>query len=314
MIATATRLLEHGRPLVLEEVDIGEPGPDEVVIEMEYGGVNPVDRYNALGRVAPDGPLPRTLGSEGSGRIDGRPVVARGHGLGSRRDGLWSTRAIVPARAPIDVPDGVDLRAAATMGVAGVTAWRSVHELGTVGPEDRVLVLGASGGVGSLIVSMTHRIGATVVAQTGHYAKQAWIAERGADTVVVTDAGGLLDSLEGFSPTVVFDPLGGGYFGAAIEAMAPRARLVLFGTSADLRGEVPLQQLYRKGLRVFGYAGLIEPDEASAKGIKAALAGLADEQFEAAIDSVLPLADVNTGFERLVDQSVEGKVVLDLTG
>ncbi len=281
---------------------------------MAYGGVNPVDRYNALGRVAPDGPLPRTLGSEGSGTLDGRPVVVRGFGMGSSRDGVWSTKAIVPAAAPIEVPDGVDLQAAAAMGVAGVTAWRTVHELARLGQEDRVLVLGGSGGVGSLIVSMAHRLGATVCAQTGSADKADWVAERGADSVVVADADGLLDGLQGFSPTVVFDPLGGGFFGAAIEAMAPRGRLVIFGTSADAAGEVPLQQLYRKGLRVFGYAGLIESDEATAKGLREALAGLAAGEFEVMIDSVLPLHEVNTAFERLVDRSVQGKVLLDLGG
>lgn len=314
MIVTAARLLEHGRPIAHEKVDIGEPGPDEVVVDMAYGGVNPVDRYNALGRVAPDAPLPRTLGSEGSGILEGRPVVVRGFGLGSRRDGLWSTRAIGPARAPVDVPDGVDLRAAAAMGVAGVTAWRCVQDLAAVDPRDRVLVLGASGGVGSLIVSMTHRLGASVFAQTGNASKEAWIAGRGADHVVVADADGLLAALQDSRPTVVFDSLGGGYFGAAIEAMEPRGRLVIFGTSADAHGDVPLQQIYRKGLRIFGHAGLIEDEEVTAKGISRALAALARGEFEVVIDTVLPLSEANTAFERLADRSVNGQLLLDLAG
>lgn len=314
MIVTAARLLEHGRPLSTEEVGIGDPEPGEVVVDMAYGGVNPVDRYGAIGRVAPDGPLPRTLGGEGSGTVDGRPVVVRGSGLGSRRDGVWSTKAVVPASAPIEVPDGVDLQAAGAMGVAGVTAWRIVHEIAAVGPEDRVLVLGGSGGVGSLIVSMTHRLGAMVVAQTGSREKQTFVSDRGADDVLVADADSLLGLLHDFAPTVVFDPLGDGYTGAAIEALEPRGRLVIFGTSADGRGEISLQQLYRKGLRVFGYAGLLEDDDVTAKCLREALAGLANGEFEVVIDSVVPLDEVNTAFERLVDRSVRGKVLLDLSG
>jgi len=71
-------------------------------------------------------------------------------------------RAIVPRAALIDVPAGVDLQHAAVMGVAGVTAWRTVTELAQVTKDDRVLVLGAAGGVGSVIVSVAHRLGATV--------------------------------------------------------------------------------------------------------------------------------------------------------
>jgi NADPH2:quinone reductase len=314
MIVSAARLVEHGRPIAHEKVDLGEPGQDEVVVDMAYGGVNPVDRYNALGRVSPDGPLPRTLGGEGSGILEGRPVVVRGFGLGSRRDGVWSTKAIVPARAPVDVPDGVDMKAAAAMGVAGVTAWRCVHDLAAVGPDDRVLVLGASGGVGSLVVSMAHRLSATVCGHTGNAAKQAWVTARGADHVVVSDADGLLEALQDYRPTVVFDALGGGFFGAAVEAMEPKGRLVIFGTSADGHGEVPLQQIYRKGIRVLGYGGLIEPDEVTDKALGDALAALARGEFEVVIDTVLPLGEVNTAFERLVDRSVNGKVLLDLGG
>src|ERR1700716_3493225 len=77
----AARLREHGKPLAVETVELPTPGPDEVRVEMEFAGVNPVDRYMAEGRVAPDGPLPRTLGSEGAGTAAGRPVLVAGGGL-----------------------------------------------------------------------------------------------------------------------------------------------------------------------------------------------------------------------------------------
>src|SRR5579862_2550554 len=91
--ARAARLVEHGKPLRIEEVDLAHPGPDEVVVELAYAGVNPVDLYSALGQVARDAPVPRTLGREASGEVDGRAVVVFGHGLGMTRDGLWATRA-----------------------------------------------------------------------------------------------------------------------------------------------------------------------------------------------------------------------------
>ncbi|HXY43801.1 MAG TPA: zinc-binding alcohol dehydrogenase family protein [Acidimicrobiales bacterium] len=316
MQVQAARLHAHGEPLIVEEIDLPAPSAGEVVVDMAFGGVNPVDRYAALGRVAPDGPLPRTLGAEGSGVVGGqRRVVVRGHGLGSMRDGLWATQAVVPAGALIEVPDGVSLEVAAAMGVAGVTAWRTVTELAEVTPDDRVLVLGASGGVGSMIVSIVHHIGATVWGQTGAAAKEAFVAGRGAEHVCVTpsdDLRAFVVELAALRPTVVFDPLGGPFFGAAIEAMAPRGRLIAYGTSADATGTVPLQMLYRKSLRVIGYGGLMETDEAIAVGIIEALRAVADGRFEVCIDSVLSLSDVNEAFARLVDRSVQGKLLLEL--
>lgn len=66
---------------------------------------------------------------------------------------------------------------------------------------------------------------------------------------------------------MAFDGLGDGYSGAAIEALEPHGRLVLFGTSAGPDGQVPLRSLYRKGISVLGYAGLLESDrQRQAKG------------------------------------------------
>lgn len=312
MRAAAARLVAHGEPLSVQEVDLPAPADGEAVLEMAYAGVNPIDRYGALGRVAPDGPLPRTLGVEGVGTVDGRWVVVHGHGLGSARDGTWAGAAVVPVAATVDVPGGVEPLAAAGLGVAGVTAWRAVTELARVTPGDRVLVLGASGGVGSMIVSLVRSIGATVWGQTGSEAKAAWIGSRGADHVVVAGTDGLAAAAADLRPTAVFDALGAGFTGAAVEVMAPHGRLVLFGTSADPSGTVPLQALYRKGLTVYGYGGIIEPPEAVARGIAGALRAVADGRLEVAVDSVLPLARVNDAFERLAGRRVQGKLVLDL--
>jgi NADPH:quinone reductase len=162
MIVRAVRLHEHGEPLKIETVELREPREGEVGVDLAFAGVNPIDRYTAEGSVAPEGPLPRTLGFEAAGVLDGRPVVVHGEELGTARDGVWAQAAVVPREAVTDVPEGVDLREAAAIGVVGVTAWNVVHDDGQVGGADRVLVLGASGGVGSAIVSLAHAAGATV--------------------------------------------------------------------------------------------------------------------------------------------------------
>jgi NADPH:quinone reductase len=308
----AVRLVAHGKPLEVDDVDLVEPSDADVLVEMAYAGVNPVDRYVALGRVAPDGPLPRTMGVEGVGKLDGRWVVMHGHGLAAQRDGLWAEAAVVPADAVVDVPDGVEPTAAAAMGVAGATAWRTVTELARVGPADRVLVLGASGGVGSIIVSLVRSIGAVVWGQTGQESKADAVRSRGASRAVVSRRpDDLVPAVAELSPTVVFDPLGGDFTGAAIEALTGHGRLVLFGTSAAPEGRVPLQSLYRKNLSVLGFGGLAEPPDAIRRGMQGALEALREGRLEVAVDDVLALGEANVALQRLADRAVSGKLVLD---
>jgi NADPH2:quinone reductase len=310
----AARLHAHGKPLVVEEVDLPAPGDDDVIVEMAFAGVNPVDRYIAEGRTAPDGPLPRTLGMEGAGRVaaDGRPVLVQGRGLGAKRDGTWAERVVAPRATLTDIPAGVDLAEAAAMGVAGATAWRTATEQARVTADDRVLVLGASGGVGSILVSLCRSLGARVWGQTGNPDKAAFITEQGAEQVVTAGAAELAAAVEALAPTVVFDALGAGFTAAAVEALAPFGRLASFGVSAGPMTQLNMQSLYRKGLTIYGYGGLIEPEERMAAGKAAALEALAQGRLRVVVAKRLPLQRVNDAFATLIDRAVSGKIVLDL--
>ncbi|HET9105540.1 MAG TPA: zinc-binding alcohol dehydrogenase family protein [Solirubrobacteraceae bacterium] len=308
----AARLHEHGAPLVVEEVQLTDPGPDEVRVRLQFAGVNPIDRYIALGRVAPDAPLPRTLGGEAAGTLDRAPVLVAGEGLGSARDGLWATEANVPRPAVVPIPDGIAPRAAAAMGIAGLTACQCVRELARIGPQDRVLVLGASGGVGSMIVSLARAAGATVWGQTGSGAKAAQIRELGAAEVLVGGPQALGQRLADWQPTVALDPLGGEFVAPVIAALAPRGRLVSYGVSAGAEVTFDMQQLYRKMITVFGYGGMQLTREERRPGLEAALTALGAGELEVRVDSVLPLTDVNEAFARLTERRVQGKLLLGL--
>lgn len=305
----AARLVRHGSPLEVQDVDIGEPGADEVQVELRYAGVNPVDRYTADGAVAPDGPLPRTLGGEASGFLDGTPVLVCGGGLGARRDGVWAGAAVVPRATVYELPAGVDLREAAAMGIAGLTAW-NVVALGGVGGGDRVLVLGASGGVGLPVVSLVASLGAQVWGQTGHADKVDAVRAMGAGEVVVADAAGLHEAVAGLRPTVVIDPLGGAFTAAALGAMAPHGRLVLYGTSAGTDAGLNLRHIYRNGIRILGYAGLMQTEAERREGLSGALAALADGRLRIPIDRELRLEQVGEAFALLEGRAVTGKVIL----
>ncbi len=313
MLIRAARLVDHNRPLTVEEVDLADPGPDEVRVDLAFGGVNPIDRYIADGRVAPDAPVPRTSGGEASGYIDGRPVLVSGEGLGTARDGVWAQAAVVPTAAVVGLPDGVDPRDAAAMGIAGLTALNCVRHLAEVTEADRVFVTGASGGVGTMIVSLARAAGATVWGHTGSEHKVGVIAEMGADRVLVGDAEHLASELAEFQPTVALDSLGDGFMAPLVEAMAPRGRIVSYGTSAGPHAAFNMQQLYRKMLALLGYGGMQLTRDERRPGLDEALRALAAGELKAHIDTVLPLAQVNEAFERLVRREVQGNLLLDLS-
>ncbi|MGH2856955.1 MAG: quinone oxidoreductase family protein [Solirubrobacteraceae bacterium] len=308
----AARLHAHGEPLVIEQVELPEPSGDELRVELRFAGVNPIDRYTAAGSVNPEGPLPRTLGGEAAGEIDGRAVLVAGERLGAVRDGVWAQAAVVPETALTEIPDGVDPAAAAAMGIAGLTAVMCVRELAKVTSEDRVLVLGASGGVGSMIVSLAAAAGATVWGQTGSAEKVPAIEEHGAANVLVGDAEQIAPAISELAPTVTFDPLGGPYVAPVVEASARDGRIVSFGVSAGAQTTFNMQLLYRKMLTLMGYGGGTLPADVRRPGLRAALDAVRSGDLKVRVDDVLPLEAVNEAFQRLVDRGVQGKLLLDL--
>ena len=307
------RLHAFGEPLRLDDVPEPEPAEGESVLEVRFAGVNPLDVWVTQGTVAGGKqPLPLVPGVEGSGEIEGEPVVVRGGGLGVLRDGLYRERANVPPGAVYRLPDGLDLRVAAAVPVIGSTAWALVHDVGRVGPDDRVLVLGASGGVGSMAAQFARAAGATVIAQTGTPEKRSFLQELGADEVVVAEAADLASAVTPLEPTVAFDPLGDAYTRAAVDALRPFGRIVLFGTSAGYLQEMDLRTLYRKGVSILSYSGTIEPEERVRAVTVSALEAVAGGQARVFVDDVLPLEEAGEGHRRILERRIRGKVLLAL--
>jgi NADPH:quinone reductase len=307
----AARLIEHGKPLEVQQIELATPADDEVLVELAYAGVNPVDGYNAAGKVNADGPLPRTLGAEAAGYVDRVPVVVAGRGLGSTRDGVFADAAVVPRDAVVEIPDGVGLSEAAAVGIVGLTAFRIV-DIAEIGPTDRVLVLAGSGSVGLAAISYAASKGAQVWGQTTNAAKGDAILAMGATQAVVSDAAGLTAAIQDFEPTAVLDSLGGEFTPAALAALAVRGRLLIFGASAGAEGTIQFLQLYRKQQRVLTYGGLGATTPERREGIAGALAAIADGKLRIHIGAELGLDEVGQAFDLVAGRKVTGKVILKL--
>jgi NADPH2:quinone reductase len=298
----AARVHEFGSPLRIDDVPEPATGADEVLVRLTHAGVNPIDvrlRDGGAGKV----PLPFVPGCDGVGVTGSGPVVVYGAGLGLRRAGTYAERVAVPASAVVRLPEGVDPVQAAGLGLAGVTAWALLR---SVTSADRVLVLGASGGVGSLAVQLAASTGARVWGQT----TSPGLSLPGAEEVVVCSSAELRDAVRPFEPTVVLDGLGGAYTGAAVRSVAQGGRITVFGVSAGARGEIDYATLYRKAVTLTGHASLALP----AADVRDALVGCLDlvagGQVRVLVDEVLPLGAVNDAHRRLVERRTTGKLVL----
>jgi NADPH2:quinone reductase len=307
----AARVHAFGEGLRIDDVPEPEPGPGETLLQVRLAAVNPIDVWMTEGTAAGGAqPLPFVPGVEGVGQAEDRSVIAWGSGLGLIRDGLYRERANVPLEALIEIPAGLDLDRVAGVAITGTTAWVITNELARVGPDDRVLILGASGGVGSLAVQVAKATGATVWGQTSSEDKIEFIHSLGADHVPVSGPDDLGQRVKDLEPTALLDPLGNGFTAAAIDLLPPFARIVLFGASAGQRAELDLRQLYRKSIQLLTYSGTIEPPERTRHALEAVVAAIERGDLRIIVDDVLPLEQAGEAHRRIKERRVLGKLLL----
>jgi putative YhdH/YhfP family quinone oxidoreductase len=170
--------------------------PGEVTVGVEWSAINYKDALattpgNRVARISPLVPgvdlAGTVLESTDPSIAPGRPVIVHGYDLGVAHHGGFAQVARVPARWVVPLPEGLTTRTAAVIGTAGFTAALSLHRLeghGLTAADGPVLVTGASGGVGSMAVSLLAGRGYAVVASTGKSAEHAYLLALGATEVI----------------------------------------------------------------------------------------------------------------------------------
>ena len=247
-----------------EAVDVEGGGPIEIVAV----ALNPVDLAVAAGRFYGGHPsLPYVPGCEAVGRRDGELLYLFGERWGTGRDGFLVERVDFPPSLAVPVPDGLDDAVAPACGIAGIAGWLPVARRAPVRSDDRVLVLGATGTVGSVAVQAARELGAERVVAAGRDpARLRRALELGADAAVPLEGDDLPTRLReacgGEGPTLVVDTLWGEPVRAATEAAAPEARIVHVGQSAGPEASLASAAVRGKRLSIFGHSNFaLSPDE-----------------------------------------------------
>jgi NADPH2:quinone reductase len=118
-------------------------------------------------------------------------------------------------------------------------------------------------------------------------------------------------AVESYQPTVILDSLGGPFTDAAIAAIENQGRLVVFGTSNNEHVSINLRRLYRKGVSLLGYAGMVDTPEEQRAALETLLAMMSAASVHVPVGAVLPLAGAAEAHARILGRAVEGKIVLD---
>jgi len=250
----AAQIAELGKPP--ESVHVEGEGPIEILAV----ALNPLDLAVAAGRFyGGHPPLPYVPGCEAVGRRDGERLYLFGEGRGTLRDGFLVARVAFPASLAVPLPDGLDEAVAAACGIAGIAGWMPVASRAPVRPDDRVLVLGATGTVGSIALQAARLLGAERVVAAGRDRDRLQrTLELGADAAVSLLDGDLAQRLReacgGDGPTLVVDPLWGEPVRAAAEAAAPGARIVHLGQSAGPEATFASAVVRGKRLSILGHS------------------------------------------------------------
>ena len=235
------------RPAELPDVPTG--------VEVVAVALNPLDINVGNGRFyGGHPPFPYPPGCEAAGRTeDGALVYLFGDGRGIVQPGFLAERVSVPDELPLRLPDGVDPALAAAAGIAGVAGWVPVAWKAKVTPEDRVLVLGASGVVGLVAVQAAKLFGAAKVVAAGRdLGRLERARELGADEIVELD--GIADAFGSDGFTICIDPLWSEPVAKALASAALRARIIHVGQAAGPEAPLRAADVRSKELTIQGHS------------------------------------------------------------
>lgn len=255
---------EAGTSPIPEVRESPRPGEGQSLVEVHAAALNPVELRVAAGRMGPI-QTPYVPGLEGAGVVlesgslaSGTRVRFEGHLPGFGKNGVISERTVVDDEAMVALPDDVTDEEAAAVGVVGITAWLSLDRAG-MDQGERVVVLGATGGVGQMAVQLArHRGAQSVVAVGRDLPTLERLMERGADAYVTLaeekdqDLVAGIRSAAGGDVDLVIDTLWGAPGMAAVAALGVEGRLVNVGNGAGTEVELPLAAMRQARSAVIG--------------------------------------------------------------
>ena len=316
----AAQVKDFGGPEVLVAVEVPDPvpGPGEVLIDVAYADTIFVETQIRAGWGREFFPVtpPYVPGGGVSGVVGALGPDVPAEWLGRRVSafvtGSYAARAVAAVSALTVVPDALDLLPAAALAHDGVTAM-GLLELTDIGPTDRVLILGASGGMGTLLVQLAHARGAHVVGLARTPEKLSLIRELGADAAIDSTSPDWPDAARtalGGSADVVLDGVGGQLGAAAFPLTSDGGRFSAHGAPSGGFSPIDPAEATHRNIKLFGIGDVqFAPDELR-RFTSEALGEAAAGRLRPVIGEVFPLERAGDAHAAIEGRGAVGKVVL----
>lgn len=311
----------YGQTPALRSRPLPEPRPGELRVRLKACGLNFADLLMIEGKyqVRPEPPV--TLGMEAAGIVDalgpgtegpapGTRVAVSCDGGGLAEYGSFDVRRCLP------IPDAMSFDIAAGFQIAYGTSHVALQHRARLRPGETLLVLGAAGGVGLTAVEIGRKMGARVIA-----------CARGPDKLKIAEAAGAHHLIDSDTPDlraavkalggadVVYDPVGGDQFDAALRATRPDGRIVVVGFAGGRVQQIPANHLLVKNITIIGLywgAYLNFRPEVLTGSLSTLFGWFADGSLKPHISHVLPLPKTAEGLELLRSRKSTGKIVITI--
>lgn len=346
MTMEAMALHQHGDRFELRvtQLDIPEPGPDDVLIKVKATSMNHLDLWVRNGIPGLKLPMPHVLGADVAGVIaeiganveaakedwteGDRVVIDPGLSCGycpmclkgehslcdSFRlvgEHVWGGNAQyckVPAVNLHRLPTSWEWTEAAAIPLVSLTAYRMAVGRADLRPGETVLVMGATGGVGTMAVQIASQLGASVIATAGTDEKATELKALGAHEVINYRSADIAEEVKGITNgrgvDVVLDSVGQAVWKASMKALARGGRFVTCGATTGFEAKLNLTFLFWNQYRIMG--STMGSHRETAEALALAWAG----KIRPVIDRVLPLAELQEAHRVVEEGEMVGKVVL----
>ena len=315
--------------LVLETLPDPVAGPGEVVIAVKAVGINFPDTLIIEDRYQFKPERPFAPGAEVAGVVQAVGERVARPAVGDRVIAVpgWGglvEKLKVDARGVIPIPDDMDFETAAGLVMTYGTSLYALKDRAALKTGERLLILGAAGGVGAAAIELGKAMGATVIAAVSNPEKADFVRDLGADTVVIYPTGPLdrdqakalsgdiRQACGGDGPDVVYDAVGGGYAEPALRAMAWEGRYLVVGFPAGIPS-IPLNLTLLKSIQIVGVfwgAAVMRDPKAHAANMAELMRLWKAQMIRPRISRTFPLDRAGDAIRALGDRSALGKIVV----
>ncbi len=318
----AMQVTAYDTPLSLQELEMPVPAAGQVLVQVDTCGMNFGDTLMIKGTYQEKPALPFTIGMELAGTVielgAGVSTLAKGQRVAAYAGkGGLAEYATLPAEVCVPIPDEMSAVDAAAFLIAYGTSHVALDYKARLLPGERLLVLGASGGVGLTAVELGKIMGAEVIACARGREKLEICRAMGADHLIDSDTDDIREIVKGLGGAdVVYDPIGGEQFKAALRACNPEARILPLGFASGEVPQIPANILLVKNLTVMGlywggYARL--KPAVLTDSFRTLIDWYVAGKLKPHVSNVLPLEQANEALELLRSRKATGKVVVQVS-